>query len=484
MKVSLERCVVHGGRVIRRTTMMSLSAALAAVLSGCHVRQAVVRTPRLETEAELYLYLQPFPPEAARLSLSFQSVSARNTEGVEVPLELLAPELSQPDTGRQRLLAHGRLEAGAYSGFVVRLKRATLRTQTGVADLVVPADPVILAQPFTVAARDATVTFATLRYSPSDQEFEFRPSFTMTTPQQPIPQFTGFCTNSGTDDLLAFDSGRHEVASALTTGRDPRGIALDQTARRAYVALSGEDQIQVFDLTTGESRDRIWLRPGDVPRDVAVLPDGSLLVINQASNTASFVDPLAARETDRVSLGYEPWWLLVDRLGRRAYVLNRRSNTITVLDVVTHTVVSSAATEPEPIAAQLSRDGSLLYVIHGGSAYMGVFSVPSLAQVKRVFVGLGASGVRVDSRTDLVYVAAEGEDVIRVFDPFSLLPVKTFKVPGSASRMAIHDAQNAMFLLLPERRAIAVVDLTTWRTVAVLDVGPDPFGLAVAGERP
>ena len=50
----------------------------------------------------------------------------------------------------------------------------------------------------------------------------------------------------------------HEALEAL--GR--AGVAVDPRSRRAYVALSGEDQVEVLDLATGEDRRRIALRTG------------------------------------------------------------------------------------------------------------------------------------------------------------------------------------------------------------------------------
>jgi YVTN family beta-propeller protein len=464
--------------------MLCISAVLAATLAGCHVRQAVVRSARLDNEGEIFLYLQPLPSDAARLSFDIQSIAARSSDGAELPLEVLSPEVSGAGPSRQRLLAFGRLPRGSYAGFSIRVRRATLRAGNTVSDLVVPAEATFLGNQFMVGARDAVVLWATLRYPTPERDFEFTPSFAFTVPQQPVAQFTAFCTNTGTDDLVAIDEGRPRVVSALTTGRGPAGVALDPTATRAYVALSGEDQIEVFDLRAMEARDRIRLRPGDAPRELAVLPDGSLLVVNEASNSVSFVDPFSLSETRRVMVGDQPWYVLLDRSNRRGYVLNRRSNTITVIDLVARAVVGSVGTEPEPIRAALSRDGSRLYVIHGGSAYMTVLAVPTLTQLNRVFVGLGASAVRVDSRTDLVYVALEGANRVPVFDPFSLIPVKYLDVGGTVSRMLIQDNQNAMYLLLPDRRAVAVVDLTRGATLAVLDVGADPFALALAGERP
>ena len=100
-----------------------------------------------------------------------------------------------------------------------------------------------------------------------------------------------------------------------------------------------------------------------------------------------------------------------------------------------------------------------------------------------MYVGLGARFVKVDPRTDLVYVAPGGEPRVLVFDPASLLPLGAVELPGPVSYMAIDDVEGVMFLLMPERGALAALDLTSRRLLAILDVGPDPVAFALPGER-
>ena len=49
--------------------------------------------------------------------------------------------------------------------------------------------------------------------------------------------------------------------------------------------------------------------------------------------------------------------------------------------------------------------------------------------------------------------------------------------------MAIDDAANTLLALVPERRTIAVVDLTSRTLLAEIPVGAEPYAVALAGER-
>jgi hypothetical protein len=114
---------------------------------------------------------------------------------------------------------------------------------------------------------------------------------------------------------------------------------------------------------------------------------------------------------------------------------------------------------------------------------MTVFALPALTVANRVFVGLGMEAIKVDSRTDLIYVGRQGEARLQVFDPASYLPVDYVEVPGDVSYMAIDDANDALFLVVPSRRSVAVVELTSWKLLASFDVGDEPYQVVLVGER-
>ncbi len=467
---------------------MRRAAVVIALLAGCHPR---VRPPApleaLSQEGEVFVYLQPFPDDAARLAFSIAAIDAVRSDGTTAPLEVSLPDVAASEVTSQRLLAWARLQPGAYGAFLVQFRRATLATEDGPADLLASKEPVRLEVPFAVVPGKAAVVQLALRAGQARQHaFEFAGLFSGVAlrPENTVVPLAGYCSSRALADLAVFDRRSRQVTAVIPTGRQPEGIALDAAGGRAFVALGGEDQIEVLDLATGEELRRIPLRSGDQPREVRLTPDGRLLVaVDPGSNSATFVDPGSGVVLDRVPVGEEPWALLLDRSGRRAYVLNRRSNTITVLDLANRAVAATVATDPEPIRAQLDRDGTRLYVIHRGSAYLNVYSIPDLAPVTRLFVGLGASALKVDPRTDLLYVGRGDEDRIQVFDTSSLLPVASIDVPGPVSNLAIDDVENMLLAVLPTRGQVAFVDLTRKRLLSTLDVGRDPYEVAPLNER-
>jgi len=109
-------------------------------LSGCQATLPKFMPP-LEEEGEVYLYTQPFPQEAERLTFTIEGILAISGEGREFPLTLTLAEIKASDTRRQRLLAFGRLPPGAYVAFSLKIRKASLRTEEGETGLLVPNTP-------------------------------------------------------------------------------------------------------------------------------------------------------------------------------------------------------------------------------------------------------------------------------------------------------------------------------------------------------
>jgi YVTN family beta-propeller protein len=466
--------------------MRTRTAFAALLIAGpaCAALKPPPSLPPLGDDGEVHVYALPLPRDAERLSFTVEAVSLRRAEGGDVPLQLALREIAGTDARDQRLLAWGRVPPGDYASIGVKAGAATLGAAGDRSRLLVDPEPAVVEMGFRVPSGAAVVVWLDLATGAVRGDYSFAPHLTATLPPRTPPPIALYCTNAGSASVTVVDRGSKLVTGVVPVGGTPRGIALDARASRAYVALSREDQVEILDVAAGASAGRIRASPGDGPGDVALAPDGTLIVVNERSRTVSFVDPASLAEVGRVQVGDDPTSLVLDRAGQRAYVANRGSGTVTAIDVGSRAVFGTIATDPEPLRVQLSRDGSRLYVVHRGSADLVAFELPSLVPAARVHVGVGATTMKVDPRTDLIYLSRGAERRISVHDPLSLQVVDRFETPGAVSHMAMDDAENTLLALVPERRAIAVVDLTSRKLVAEISTGADPYTIALSGERP
>jgi YVTN family beta-propeller protein len=457
---------------------------LLPVLIGCQGAFRAAKPPPLGAEGEVWVYLAPVPPQLERLEFTVTSV-ALGGEGAGVPLGLVLPEVSGKLARRERLLAVGRVPPGAYGGLTVQVGRASIAGGDGKANLLAPVAPVRVAVPLNaVRGRAVVVSLALQAVSSVEKGFGFNPAFTALVPDFPLAERLAFVSDTGSDSVTVFDRRTRRVAAVIPTGREPQGLAVDPRLGRLYVALAGEDQVAAHDLQTGAEVGRIRLQPGDEPVEVAVTPDGRLLVTaNRRSSTASFLDPQALMEVDRAPTGLQPSSLLMDRAGRRAYAFNRGSSSVTVLDLATRKAVTSLRTEPEPLRGTLSRAGDRLYVASGLSPYLATYAVPALTPLQRTYVGPGASALLVDPRTDFVYVAKGPERRIQIYEPSTFLPVAELPAEGAVTWMSLDVPENVLLAVVPEANSVAVFELNARRALPGVDVGNEPYAAAVVGER-
>ena len=441
--------------------------------------------PPLEEEGEVYLYLEPFPQEAERLRFTIDAVFAVSSDGREFPLTGPLHELRASDVQRQKLLASGRLPPGSYTGFSFKINKAVLKTEEGEANLLVPETAVKNDFPFSVIRRRAYVISTTFKYAESvSGGFSFSPVFSMIIPARPIPSLTGYVTNSGSNNIMVFDKKLNKVLSIIVTGRGPAGMAVDQRQGRVYVALSGDDAIELVDVLSGEPINRLRLNTGDRPQELALTPDGkTLLVANKGTNTVSFVDPVSLVQLNRIDVGREPNSVSIHPNGMRAFVFNALSNTVSVIDIPNKAIITTITTDPAPLRGQFNRAGNKLYVIHEWSTYLTAIDPSGLSVLKRYPVRMGMVSIKVDLQTDLVYMGRRRDTAVEVYDPFLFAMVDSINTGAGITYMTIDGDENNLYMVNPDMKSLMVSRLVRKGVFSEMDVGESPYWITMMGER-
>jgi hypothetical protein len=468
----------------RSKLLHGLCVLLLLSLFGCHAAISRLRPP-LEEEGEIYLYLQPYPQDAERLRFSIEGISAVSADGSEYPFEISLRDIKAGDVRRQRLLASGRVPPGSYVGLSFKVNKATLKAEEGYADLLVPEVPVRMDFPFNVGRKEAYVIWLSFRYRESiSGGFSFSPVFSASIPARPIISLAGYVSNTTSNNIAVFDKKLGQVVGMIATGKGPAGMAMDQRLRRVYVAISGEDEIVVIDITSGEVTSRIILSRGDHPQELALTPDArTLLSLNTGTNTVSFIDPASLLELNRVKVDMGPRSILIDPTGRRAYVFNTLAGTISVLDIANRAIISTFSTDPGPLRGQFNRRGNNLYVIHERSTYLAVVDPVSFRVLKRFSIGPGMNFIKVDAQTDLIYISRRNEIFVEVYNPLSFVSIDFIKTGGTIDCMSIDGEENNLYLVNLDMKSLQVSNLVRKKILFEMDLGDGPYWVTVMGER-
>jgi len=442
--------------------------------------------PALASAADggIHLYLQPLASSASRLTLSLASVSAVAASGSEHPIALRLKDIGAA-AGRQRLLASGRLPAGAYAGFSIQAGRAALQDGPVAVALAVPEAPVRLDFPFVVSDRQAVLVWLTLKYDESlTNGAAFSPVFSAVAPPRPIAELAGFVTNGGSNTMTVFDKRLGQAVGVIETCAGPSGMALDQRRRRAYVACPAADEIQSVDVATASVLERTRVSPGDRPRELALTPDGLTLVsANTGSNSISFFDAATLTRQERINVGSGPGSLLVDPSGKRAFVFNTLSSSVSVIDLAARSLAATLSTDLAPLRGAFSRRGDRLFVIHERSPYLTVLDARQLGVASKARLGAGVDAVAVDPVRDLVCVAGSRDTVVEFYDPNTLLPLYTMRTQSGVAHLAVDAESSALYMVSPDRRSLVIGRLADRKIASEIDVGDDPRWVAVMGEK-
>jgi YVTN family beta-propeller protein len=459
--------------------------AITLLLSGCLLAKPPVSGPALDEEGSLLVYLLPLPADALRLSFRVQEMTALREDGTSVPVSLLVTDLSGESRGRERRLARADLPPGRYTGLSLQVGAGSLRGEEGNVPLLPPAKASTIPISFEIEKRRAVVVSLGLDYRNSiESSFRFTPAFSAEIPVRPAPGLIAMASSGGPDSVTLFDKVSGRVVGAVRTARRPSGVTLDPERKRAYVAATGDDTVESIGLLEEAVLAQLRLHGGDNPLELALTPDGTtLLCANSGSSTVSVIDALPLIETARIPVGNNPSSVVADRSGRRAYVFNTGSSTITVLDVAARSVAATIPTDAGPFRGQFNRVGDRLYVIHRSSPYLSVIDPLSLAVTARIYVGMGATALKVDPQTDRIYLARRNAGSVEVFDPLSSLPTDAIPMEGDVSFLAIDGEGDNLYALLGVRHEVQVVRIVGKQTIARAEVGENPYGLALAGER-
>jgi len=467
---------------MRQAPIVAAGIALAVTL-GCAASAVGGRLPsaqRSQSPPGIVVILRDLSPPSQRVRFQASRAVALREGGLTAALNVAPPRRSGDEPPEEVLWLEGDVPPGTYTGIEVSFLSATRLGPDRSESLEVPSAPTRVDSPFVVSPGSGTVLAVTLRSSlAQDAPGRFEPVLEGRPRTRPTTGLIGLASVAGWDSVALFDKRTGALASLLSVGRGPSGLAIDAERVRAYVAVSGEDAVAVLDLLEGRVREHVALRAADAPRDLALTSDGRILIVaNPGSDTVSFVDPLSAIELERVPVAGRPSSLLLDRDGRRVFVLAERSSAIAVLSVSSRSQVGSIAVDSGPVRARLAgRNGERILVAHGESPYLTVVDSRTLAVEQRVYVGPGARALEVDPRSGRIFLARARAGRIEVFDPSSFLPVEEIAVPGEVAWMSVEAEGNGLGVLLRDPAEARIVGLVGGGTIARTPLGPDPAAL-------
>ena len=164
-------------------------------------------------------------------------------------------------------------------------------------------------------------------------------------------------------DVSVIDLATDTEITRIDVGRHPRGIAITQDSRYAYVTIMGEDKILKLDLNGNYVVNSVG-DAGRTPRHLQLSPDDRFL-----------------------------------------YVSNNHENLIRKIDLDTNSEVGTAATGVEPRTMVISDDGKSLYVVNYEDGTVSKVRTADMEILQTEYSGHHPVGITYDKATRQVWVA-------------------------------------------------------------------------------
>ena len=300
--------------------------------------------------------------------------------------------------------------------------------------------------------------------------------------------------NPDSDSLTLADAASDSVIVELAVGADPRTVTVDDTGSRVYVTNRGDDSISVIDLAARQVITSVLV--GDRPYGIIVSPEGDRLYIaEQGMDRLSILDTATFETAEIISTTDRPSGLALSNDGRTLYVTHLLTNTITVLAVRPHLVylplllkntvpgqsINARITAWLP-TSNLQLPTSNIRLWPDSNLVQSVVIAPNgqRAYVPHSRSNTGNRALTFDttvfplvSLIDLAtqqHLAGQQFDLGTLDPPGVGLPFDAAFTPDGSQLWTLNAASND----------ISVIDLTTRRLAAHIEVGDNPRGIVLS----
>ena len=82
-----------------------------------------------------------------------------------------------------------------------------------------------------------------------------------------------------------------------------------------------------------------------------------------------------------------------------------------------------------------------------------------------------------------ISMVKKNDTMVAVYDPFSFAQVGFIPTGGTVAYMTIDGETNFLYLLIPDRKVLMVINLASKRPVSEIDVSEQPAWMTMMGER-
>ncbi len=236
-----------------------------------------------------------------------------------------------------------------------------------------------------------------------------------------------YVTNHGSATVNVINVATNTVVNTINVGTNPSGVAFSPTGSFAYVAAAGSSAVDVINVATNSVASTISTTA--TPSAVAFSPNGTIAYVAHYTSPGTISKIYVPSNTvvNTIDVGAYPHGVAFNPSGSLAYSADYGGD-VSVIDVATNTVVNTIPDGAHPYGVAFNPSGSLAYVVNEGSATANVIDVPTNTVIATITVGTTPYGVTFNPSGTLAFVTNYGSATVSEIEVDSNTIVKTISV--------------------------------------------------------
>jgi YVTN family beta-propeller protein len=314
-----------------------------------------------------------------------------------------------------------------------------------------------------------------------------------------------YVSNEDGNSISVLDTERGAVIATIDVGKRPRGLKVDRTGTRLFVAVSGlpkcpptvpdeeceklehdleADGIAIVDLASHKVL-RV-LAAGSDPEQFDISTDGKrLFVANEDAGRMSVVEIEGGKIIASIPVGTEPEGVAAAPNGRWVLVTSESNHAVAIVDTRTLKVVRSVEVGQRPRDIAFTPDSATAYVTGEFDASLYRVDMNGTAPGQRVLQMRKEArplAVLLDPRRNRLYMSTGRGGTVAVIDVAASEAklVKEIPVGQRPWGMALSADGTRLYTANGPSNDVSIVDTATMRTIKTVPVGRSPWGVALA----
>ncbi len=193
--------------------------------------------------------------------------------------------------------------------------------------------------------------------------------------------------------IIVYSNDELRELKHINTGNTPLEVTMSADGRTAFVANSGSNTVEAFDVLSYKSK--AILSVGKTPVGAWAASNNKMYVDNEAGKSISEIDVSSLKVTATITLGFTPAMAQYNKLLDELWVSDATSGSIHYYKKANGVWTENASidTGADAHALAFSADEKTCYITNQGAATVSIIDVINHIKIKDVSVGSKPNGI-------------------------------------------------------------------------------------------